>query len=94
MQCFVSAARNVKKERVLSTWYRLLIGTFMSQDRVREWIEQVVPPQAHGGIRKRWVATALTEVMPHIDAGCPALALGYAKCFDHVDPKLALAHVR
>ena len=88
------AAKDMRPISIFSTWYRLLIGTFMSQDSVREWIEQVVPPQAHGGIRKRWVATALTEVMPHFDAGCPALALDYAKCFDHVDPKLALTHLR
>jgi hypothetical protein len=44
--------------------------------------------------RPRWVATALKEVMTKLDAGAPALALDYAKCFDHVDPKLVILHLR
>ena len=66
----------------------------MAQDSVRKWILQVVPSQAHGGVQGRWVATALKEVMTKLDAGAPALALDYAKCFDHVDPKLVILHLR
>ena len=79
---------------IFSTWYRLLTGSFMAQDSVRNWVQQVVPSQAHCGVCERWVATALAEIVPQLDEGAPALALDFAKCFDHVDPQLVLAHLR
>ena len=88
------AVKNMRPISIFSTWYRLLTSCFMSQEHVKAWIEAVLPPQAHGGIRNRWVATALQEILPQLDQGGAALALDYAKCFDHVNPKLVLLHLQ
>lgn len=86
--------KDLRPISIFSTWYRLLTGATMAQDSIREWIMQVVPSQAHGGVQGRWVATALSEVIDKLDAGAPALALDFAKCFDHVDPRLVISHLR
>jgi hypothetical protein len=88
------AAKNMRPISIFSTWYRLLTSCFMAQEHVQTWMEAVLPTQAHGGIRKRWVATALREILPQLDQGGAALALDYAKCFAHVNPKLVLLHLR
>ena len=84
--------KDLRPISIFSTWYRLLTGAFMSQDVVRNWIVQVLPAQAHGGVRGRWIATAFHEILARLDAGGCALGLDFAKCFDRVDPRLVIAH--
>ena len=71
------AAKHMRPISIFSPWYRLLTSCFMAQEHVQTWIETVLPPQAPGGIRKRWVATALREILPQLDQGGAALALDY-----------------
>ena len=47
-----------------------------------------------GGVRGRWIATAFHEILAQLDAGGCALGLDFAKCFDRVDPRLVIAHLR
>ena len=86
--------KDLRPISIFSTWYRLLTGAFMSQDVVRNWIVQVLPAQAHGGVSGRWIATAFHEILAQLDAGGCALGLDFAKCFDRVDPRLVIAHFR
>ena len=49
-------------------FFRLGIAFWPGLSWHRKWYVQVVPIQAHGGVRQRWVATALSEVLPKLDA--------------------------
>lgn len=76
---------------VLSIWYRTLMSAMLRRDSMRRWLPSAVPESCHGGIKGRSVTSAVASILPHLEAGSPALALDYKKCFDMLDPKLVLA---
>eukprot|EP00435_Cladocopium_sp_Y103_P053304 s1078_g17.t1 len=86
--------KDLRPIAVLSVWYRVFLTAVSRQEAVQQWILRIAPAACHGGLRGRSVATALSQLLPELEKGSPALALDYRKCFDLTHPALVLGHMK
>ena len=84
----VSAA-DLRPIVVMSILWRTTSSAIASCQAVQAWQEEVLSPDQYGGVHKRHIHHGLGKIAGPQAQGAPVVSLDYAKCFDHVNPKLA-----
>ena len=84
----VSAA-DLRPIVIMSILWRVASSAIASCPAVQAWQAEVLSPDQYGGVHKRHIHHGLGRIAGRQAQGDPVVSLDFAKCFDHVDPKLA-----
>ncbi|CAE7605738.1 unnamed protein product [Symbiodinium pilosum] len=91
----VNSRLNTRPISIQSAICRTIATALAQKDEVKQWVQQHVTPEVHGGVSGRGVHTAvlaLASSFQHEHA--VLLSLDMKKGYDYADPELVVGHLR
>ena len=90
------AAKHLRPIAIQSVIWRAVASSWTRRPQTRTWVKSWVHESACGGIQGKSVAHAVDKLLQDFEKrrGGVLLSLDYAKCFDMVNPELAIKCLR